>query len=44
MTPELPQCPFCDTNLLPERISATRFVCPCCSRVWKDAPPPPKKP
>lgn len=39
---ELPQCPFCETTLLPERLTAQRYMCPCCSRVWKDAPPSPQ--
>lgn len=40
--PELPQCPFCSNNLKPERLTASRWVCLCCSRVWLEHPPVPK--
>lgn len=39
MDDELPQCPNCDATLKPERLSAERFLCPCCGRVFKGIPP-----
>jgi hypothetical protein len=32
MTDDVPPCPFCDSALKPDRITAQRFVCLCCAR------------
>jgi transposase-like protein len=31
-TDEIPDCPNCKSTMKPERINATRYVCPCCAR------------
>jgi ribosomal protein L37AE/L43A len=30
-------CPFCENALLPDRITAERFICTCCSRQFTQA-------
>lgn len=33
MTPDpIPDCPHCQSSLKPERITAQKFICPCCAR------------
>lgn len=41
--PKMPECPYCQSTLKPERISAERWVCSCCSRVFVHLPTQPKE-
>ena len=37
---DIPPCPYCDATLQPERLSAGRWLCPVCARVFVALPKP----